>query len=192
MRIFNLKLFFLVLFMPAIAMSKVALIEKAKEHNILLTEDDERILKIGHISKSRYVIGGIIGTYPIGFGVGHAIQNRWSDNGWIFTAGEVGSVILVAAGAMKCIDKISQSQGGCTGTDGGTLLTIGIVGFVGFRIWEILDVWIAPDSINRKHKLIEEKLEEKIKEKKAVKTSLDIRPILDPSGSVGAGLVFSF
>ena len=65
------------------------LVYEAQKKGINLTEKDQEILEIGEISQTRYIIGGILGTYPIGLGVGHAVQGRWSQMGWIFTAGEL-------------------------------------------------------------------------------------------------------
>src|SRR5205085_907677 len=63
-----------------------------------LTDYDRKVLQIGEISDTRYVLGGVIGTYPIGLGLGHAIQGRYMDRGWIFTVGELGSLAVVLAG----------------------------------------------------------------------------------------------
>ena len=44
---------------------------------------------VTEISKSKYVTGGVLGTV-FGFGIGHGVQGRWSnDKGWIFTSAEL-------------------------------------------------------------------------------------------------------
>ncbi|HEY8271909.1 MAG TPA: hypothetical protein VIG33_13545 [Pseudobdellovibrionaceae bacterium] len=111
-----------------------------------LDEEDRRILHIGEISTSSYVIGGILGTYPLGLGIGHAIQGRYMDKGWIFTVGELGSLAVVMGGVGSCLDSISNSSR----CNGGAWF-LGAMGYVGFRIWEIIDVWAAPPEINRRY-----------------------------------------
>lgn len=102
------------------------------------------------MSQAAYAIGGILGTYPIGFGVGHAIQGRWTEKGWIFTTGEIVSLGLIIAGAVDCVnDDFNNSINGSNGSCNSGLLTAGVIGFVGFRLWEIIDVWLAPVLDNR-------------------------------------------
>lgn len=115
-----------------------------------LSEEDRRALQIGEISTTAYVVGGIIGTYPVGLGIGHAIQGRYLDKGWIFTVGELGSVALLVAGVGDCY---SAALGGYTKCNSG-LTWLGLMGYVGFRIWEIIDVWAAPPEINRRYREI--------------------------------------
>jgi hypothetical protein len=114
-------------------------------HPKYLSEEDRRILRIGYIDTTRYVIGGILGTYP-GLGIGHAVQGRYSDRGWIFTAGEIGSTAVLAVGAARCLGTVYNRP-----CDDG-LLTLGVVGLLGFKIWEIIDVWVAPIDINRHYR----------------------------------------
>lgn len=114
-----------------------------------LTEDERKILVNGEISTARYVIGGVIGTYPVGFGVGHAIQGRYSDKGWIFTAGELGSLVAIYAGLGSCVGSMIN-RNDCSESSAG-LVFAGVMGFVGFRVWEIIDLWATPPEINRKY-----------------------------------------
>jgi len=166
-----------------------SLIYEAKKKEIKLTEQDEKILSIGEISTARYVTGGILGTYPLGFGVGHAVQGRWSEDGWKFTAGELGSLTLLVAGLIGCIDN-ALSADNCSDVEN-TLAVTGFIGFIGFRIWEIVDVWAAPPSYNKKYKELKNYIE-KTSEKKDVKTSLDLTPLYNPRMGQGLGLRFTF
>lgn len=76
----------------------------ASSKGIQLREGDAvQFLDDGEVSTPRYIIGGILGTYPIGFGIGHAIQGRYSDRGWIFTATEAASLAVVIAGVGECL-----------------------------------------------------------------------------------------
>ncbi len=120
----------------------------------VLTEKDQRLLAYGPISKGRYIGGGITGSI-VGFGIGHAIQGsgRYRDRGWIFTAGEGGSIAVMLAGVVNCMGSRRDADGtirsGCD--TGGVLFTTGALAFVGFRIWEIVDLWVAPPGVNRRY-----------------------------------------
>ncbi|MGZ3743527.1 MAG: hypothetical protein ACXWRE_04505 [Pseudobdellovibrionaceae bacterium] len=123
-----------------------------------LDEEDRRILRIGEISTTSYVVGGILGTYPLGLGIGHAIQGRYTDKGWIFTVGELASVAVVAAGVGSCWDSVTATSGSCNSST----LFLGAVGYVGFRIWEIVDVWAAPLEINRRYHELKLRMEPRV------------------------------
>jgi hypothetical protein len=118
--------------------------EKMPEYR--LSDDDRKILEIGEIEDGRYYAGGAIGTF-LGLGTGHAVQGRYGRDGWIFTAGEVGSAALVIAGVSRCV---GRDRGEMCAANGLTVL--GIIGVFGFRIWEIIDLWAAPSEINRRYR----------------------------------------
>ncbi|MBS1968774.1 MAG: hypothetical protein JSU04_00610 [Bdellovibrionales bacterium] len=113
------------------------------------TDDDRRVLNIGEISNTAYIAGGLLSIYP-GFGIGHAVQGRYTDKGWIFTAGELGSIGLMIAGAGDCWNSSSSSNGQTC--NGGGAIVFGVLGFVGFRVWEIVDAWVAPPQINNHYR----------------------------------------
>lgn len=144
-----------------------------------MDEEDRRIMRIGEISTAQYVIGGILGTYPLGLGIGHAIQGRYSDKGWIFTAGELGSVAVALAGAGDCVSSYNSNNNSCSGG----LVVLGVAGYIGFRIWEIIDVWAAPPEINRRYREL----------KMQMKPGVTFSPILGPTkdGAV-AGIQMTF
>ena len=76
-----------------------------------------------------YATGGVVGTV-LGHGIGHAMQKRWKDRGWIFSANQVyGDVFLLLA--LK--------------TDNLGYLTIGAIPTVTSRLTEIIDVWAPRD-----------------------------------------------
>ncbi len=112
-----------------------------------LSEKEREILQIGEISQTRYVLGGIVGTWPLGLGIGHAIQGRYSDMGWKFTVGELGSLVVVFAGFGSCVSTSSSTYSNCNGG----LMFAGAIGYLGFRIWEIVDVWAGPLEHNRRY-----------------------------------------
>lgn len=165
------------------------LIYEAQKKGITLTERDQEVLDIGEISTARYVTGGILGTYPIGFGVGHAIQGRWSQDGWIFTAGELISVAAIVGGLLGCVDNAFDDQK-CSDVER-TLVGAGVIGFFGFRIWEIVDVWAVPPSQNKKYRKLKNYIENS-EEKKTTKTSLDLTPLFHPRNGSGLALTLSF
>lgn len=122
-----------------------------------LSEADRQILARGEMSTTRYVLGGVLGTYPLGFGIGHAIQGRYSEKGWIFTVGELSSIAVLAAGLGSCFgDALSSNDGDCN--TGGGLVFLGAFGFVGFRVWEIVDLWATPLEQDRRYRELKSRL----------------------------------
>lgn len=182
----------ILLILSITAFANSELIYEAKKKNIDLTEKDKTTLEIGEISTTRYIIGGVLGTYPIGLGIGHAVQGRWSEQGQIFTWGELGSLGLVVAGAVGCVDESADGDDDwtCSSLESALVLT-GVIGFVGFRIWEIVDVWATPPSQNKKfHSL--KKYIDGAKAAPQVKSSLDLVPVIAPRMGQGLGLKFTF
>ncbi|MBX3034963.1 MAG: hypothetical protein KF865_13670 [Bdellovibrionaceae bacterium] len=125
-----------------------------------LSPEERRILQNGPINDTRYIIGGILGTYPLGFGIGHAIQGRYADRGWVFTAGEAGSLAVLFAGVGSCLDHgdWNSERNSCNGG----LMFLGLFGYVGFRVWEIIDVWAIPPQINRRYRELKSRLGERV------------------------------
>lgn len=83
----------------------------------------------------QYVGGGVVGTF-IGFGLGHVLQGRWLERGWIFTVAEPPLAVLGAAALL--------SNSAHTGKSGNNGLAIFGAAFVGMRIWEAVDLWYTP------------------------------------------------
>lgn len=113
-----------------------------------LTPAEVQILKDGEISHGAQVAGGIIGTV-FGLGIGQAIQGRYWPSGFVITAGEIGSFALMIAGANDCL----PSRIGDPAPDHchGDYIAAGLLAFIGFRIFELVDVWTGPDRINRQY-----------------------------------------
>lgn len=91
------------------------------------------------VSTGKYITGGILGT-AVGFGIGHGIQGRYSERGWIFTVGEAAGLAAIIAGAQSCYDsstKTPKTSEGCTNA----LFSGGLIVALGFHIWEVVDVW---------------------------------------------------
>lgn len=123
-----------------------------------ITEEQAGLLSRGQIPIGRYITGGIL-SYVVGFGIGHAVQGRWNDQGWVFTAGESASMVAIIYG----IAQMSGRHGFDQGPDqrqrrGENYLVAGLVGLVGFRVWEVVDAWVAPPIHNRKVRALEQQL----------------------------------
>ncbi|MFO8070366.1 MAG: hypothetical protein R6V85_00705 [Polyangia bacterium] len=89
----------------------------------------------GYISKGRYAFGGLVGSV-VGFGIGHAIHRHYKDCGWVFTLGEGAGLLLFLSTPLLSMFSV---------LDYGAVFGIGIGGIVlwgGFKIWEIVDVWV--------------------------------------------------
>ena len=95
------------------------------------------------LSQARYLGGGIAAAI-VGFGVGHAVQGRYKDKGWIFTAAEVvalggyfTSVVLLAKDVVET-KTINAGKGG--------LAVAFLVAFGAVKIWETIDAFILPSD----------------------------------------------
>lgn len=107
----------------------------------LLTAEERELVAEGEIEPPAHIIGGALGTF-VGLGLGHAVQGRWDDKGWIFTVGEIASFSLILIALGDC-----GFESNCE--DEAQTAWFGLIALVGFRIWETFDVWLAPPSHNR-------------------------------------------
>src|SRR5215813_5168447 len=58
---------------------------------------ERELLEHGEITDGQKTGGGAAALF-VGFGVGQAIQGRWLERGWIFTAGDLVATALTVAG----------------------------------------------------------------------------------------------
>ncbi len=112
-----------------------------------LSADDQRLLARGEISAGAHAGGGIASLF-FGFGLGQAVQGRWGDTGWIFTVGETASIVAILVGINNEIEDCGFNDD-CD-NDNDTLIVAGIVGIIGFRVWELADAFVGPSNHNRK------------------------------------------
>ena len=81
-------------------------------------------------------------AYPSG--LGHIIQGRYMERGWIFT---VGGLVL-GGGLLYFGLSFIENAFSDTGEDQTSALGVGAVaclfGIVGLKIWEIADAWMLP------------------------------------------------
>jgi len=88
------------------------------------------------------LIGGMLG-----FGSGHAVQNRWSDNGWKFSLLDLGGIGLVSAGVP--LKHCFPYSWGCDeskprqSTTQKVLMGTGFSILLGSRLWQIYDLSVA-------------------------------------------------
>lgn len=120
------------------------------------SDRDAEILRRGLYDTGEIVGGGLLGTL-IGFGTGHAAQDRWRDTGWIYTTGESVSFLGALIGGAACPnggdddDKLFPDNIECVVT----VFAVGGGVFLGFRIAEMIDVWAHPQIHNRRFREIE-------------------------------------
>jgi hypothetical protein len=113
-----------------------------------LTLEERQLLEDGEISDGQYIGGGLLSIFP-GFGIGQAVQGRWSDRGYIFTLGETAAMGLVIYGISKndCFLAIDPCH---DDSDGVGEFLVGLLAYTGFRVWEIIDAWAVPPGHNRR------------------------------------------
>jgi hypothetical protein len=87
-----------------------------------------------------------IAVFEPTFGLGQLLQGRYARTGYIATVGELGSLSIAFAGALSCFDTPDCSATGAART----LIVIGGIGYLGFRLWEIADLWAGPFIENRR------------------------------------------
>lgn len=108
----------------------------------VLTADEQELLAEGEISTGQ-VVGGFALSAWMGLGLGQAVQGRWSDTGWIFTVGEPATITVAMVTLLGC------SVEGCT--RGQEAIGIAsIFGYVGLRVWSLVDVVTGPSEHNRR------------------------------------------
>jgi hypothetical protein len=106
------------------------------------TPEDQRLLTRGEYTSGEHIGGGLAGTF-IGFGVGQFVQGR-SGTGAVILGGEVATLGLLVFGAANCSDVSPEES--CARW----AVIAGAVGFIGVRIWELVDVWLAPARHNQR------------------------------------------
>ena len=115
---------------------------------VQLTADEADLLARGEISDAAHMGGGLAALF-LGFGIGQAVQGRWSDKGWIFTVGEGASWFALFYGVAHAIgDCFANDDDRCDDDRSGSLIVAGALGLTVFRIWGTIDAFAAPSSHN--------------------------------------------
>ena len=130
--------------------------EEAMEMGNVMSESNQLI----QLDRTKYIAGGLA-TVFLGFGTGHAIQGRYKEKGWIFTASSViltvGSVGYLANvyKTVKDIDASNKKES-VKKVDSLTTISYVYIGLavvgLGVRFWELFDVWMLP----AKYKLVDQ------------------------------------
>jgi hypothetical protein len=118
---------------------------------VALTAEDRDLLASGEISDEAHVGGGIAAIF-VGFGVGQAIQGRWTETGWIYTLGETVASTAFTIGLVEqftaCVEPALTDRN-CSDR-GVTPLVLGMLGVVGFRVAGSIDAFVAPPRHNER------------------------------------------
>ena len=142
-----------------------------------LTPEEREILRNGEIGDNAYFAGGVVGTF-FGLGIGQAIQGRYVPTGLMMTVGEVSSFSIAMAGAISCIDLPGCHHDG--------LVSAGLIAYLGFRVWEIIDVWATPSSINSRYRNLKDHVDE-------TKADFFVAPVAGQGASIdGTRLALQF
>ena len=113
-----------------------------------------------HISNGQYMAGGMLSIFT-GWGIGHAVQGRWLEKGWIFTAGGIllnGGLFYFLYSAFDDISNVAKAATEEQAVDENSLksevedsvvnLAAGVIVFsiasLGLKVWEIADAWMLP------------------------------------------------
>lgn len=105
------------------------------------------------VSTGKYITGGILGSV-LGFGIGHAIQDRYSGMGLTFTIAEGAGVLIAASGLAQCDTSKTDTYGNkikCSDSASSQIL-LGYGIALGFHIWEIVDVWTGATPVETEQK----------------------------------------
>jgi hypothetical protein len=124
---------------------------------VQLSLDEQFLMERGYIKPNEHIGGGLVAVL-FGLGVGHAVQGRWSDTGWIFTLGEGVSAVAFTYGfinVLTCGDTPFAPPDGDGNTKPcrdryGYALVGGLVAGLVFRVWEVADAFIGPTRHNAK------------------------------------------
>ena len=96
-------------------------------------------------------IGGAFASMFLGFGIGHAIQGRWWDEGgWVFTLGEGVTLGVILSSILKgptsnygSFDSIERVLWEVHNWS--TYISLAL--FVSLRVWASIDTWVLPSHI---------------------------------------------
>ena len=111
------------------------------------SEDSDR----KEISTGRYVGGGIASLF-LGLGIGHAIQGRYADWGWVHTVMQLGGIVIATIGQVEVDEALGIHEYPLPPIDydklesGRRTRSTGYLLLIGSRIAEIIGVWIINED----------------------------------------------
>ena len=101
------------------------------------------------VATGKYITGGVIAS-TVGFGIGHGIQGRYAEKGWIFTASQVAGLGMAIAGFSNCDDEKQADGSTKTKCSNNGLGFVGVGVLIGFHVWEIVDAWTGATPVDEK------------------------------------------
>jgi hypothetical protein len=113
---------------------------------VMLTDEERHLLEVGEISDGKHLGGGLAAVF-FGFGVGQAVQGRWSDTGYIFTLGEGASVVALFYGLGRALSCDGESS--CSNEGAGWMVG-GLLAYTALHVWEIADAFVVPPRHNQR------------------------------------------
>lgn len=118
-----------------------------------LSPEERALLEKGEYTEGQIVGGGLLGTF-FGLGIGHAVQGRFKEKGWIFLVGEAAGAYVWIWTMANCLNDIDDDRDRCNeGLLVTSILAVGVL-----RIWEIVDVWAHPGAHNRRVRQLRNRL----------------------------------
>ncbi|HSD87175.1 MAG TPA: hypothetical protein VLB44_06655 [Kofleriaceae bacterium] len=94
------------------------------------------------VSEIQQIVGPPTAAF-FGFGLGHVVEGRWHEKGWIFTLGEslAFAAIVYASANIECTSRCELV---------GPAMVTGMLGVTGLRIWEVYDTVEGARAKNRR------------------------------------------
>jgi hypothetical protein len=155
---------------------------------VQLTLDERYLLERGFISDGEWIGGGFANIF-FGFGIGQAIQGRWSERGWIFTLGQGAFSVAFMYGFIRWFGDCFESN--CNNDDRAfELMLVGGLGAAVFYTWGAIDAFAVPPEHNRRVRDLRMRLGMPVPAYATVSPYLTA-PKGDTSGAVG-GVTFRF
>jgi hypothetical protein len=96
------------------------------------------------VPTGKYITGGVLAS-TVGLGIGHAVEGRYADKGWIFTATEATGIAMMVAG---CSERKDRNDDGVKECNNNGLVVAGAVVAIGFHVWEIIDAWSGATPVD--------------------------------------------
>lgn len=146
-----------------------------------LTEEEREIYRRGEMRFGLHEVG-VTAAIFVGFGLGHVVQGRWLERGWIFTLGQTLGTIGTIYGHDRAKRECPVGER-CTST-GVKIYVGGMIALIGFYAGGILDAWIVPSRRSRQLREVHRKLR-----------AMRVAPYLVPTpseGGGGGGISFAF
>lgn len=133
------------------------------------SEEESYDSSIVTISNAKYWGGGIT-AFVIGFGVGHAVQGRYMEKGWIFTALDLVAIGGYFTSAVMTLGDVVKGDKSSAKKTGGMTIAFGLAA-AGVRIWEVVDAFMLPSN----YKVVKE-------------SPLEVTPLVSWSDTVSSNL----